>query len=153
MQGRRMFGADAGSSSDVTTTTSSSSSSTSERERLGAILRAEIKHEAESYEPSETAKGAPPDGWTLNERDGDCDVYLSKEFGEDEEILVYFSASEDPMETEYGRDENEVDDIIDEGVGDEDIEEEFSVTIMKTGSGKQLEFFCCLLYTSDAADD
>ena len=69
-------------------------------------------------------------------------MYLSKEFGEDEEILVYFSASEDPMETEYGRDENEVDDIIDEGVGDEDIEEEFSVTIMKTGSGKQLEFFC-----------
>ena len=142
MQGRRMFGADAGSSSDVTTTTSSSSSSTSERERLGAILRAEIKHEAESYEPSETAKGAPPDGWTLNERDGDCDVYLSKEFGEDEEILVYFSASDDPMETEYGRDENETDDIIDERVGDEDIEEEFSVTIMKTGSGKQLEFFC-----------
>jgi len=140
MQGRRMFGADA-ESSDFTTT-SSSSSSTSERERLAAILRAEIKHEAESYEPSETAKGGPPDGWTLNERDGDCDVYLSKEFGEDEEILVYFSASDDPMETEYGRDENEVDDIIDEGVGDEDIEEEFSVTIMKTGTGKQLEFFC-----------
>ena len=69
MQGRRMFGADAGSS-DVTTTTSSSSSSTSERERLAAILRAEIKHEAESYEPSETAKGAPPDGWTLNKRRG-----------------------------------------------------------------------------------
>ena len=90
MQGRRMFGADAGSSSDVTTTTSSSSSSTSERERLGAILRAEIKHEAESYEPSETAKGAPPDGWTLNERDGDCDVYLSKEFGEDEEVWCTF---------------------------------------------------------------
>ena len=36
---------------------------------------------------------------------------------------MYFSASDDPMETEYGRDENETDDIIDERVGDEDIEE------------------------------
>ena len=45
------------------------------------------------------------------------------------------------METEYGRDENEVDDIIDEGVGDEDIEEEFSVTIMKTGGGNSWDSF------------
>ena len=146
--GRRSFGADAGSSSSseesegVVTTTSSLSSS-SESARLSAILRAEIKHEAESYEQSETAKGGPPDGWTLSEREGDCDVYLSKEFGEDEEILVHFSASDDPMETEYGRDDdNGVDDVIDEGLGDEDIEEEFSVTVSKTGSGKQLEFFC-----------
>ena len=147
--GRRSFSADAGSSSSseesgegVVTTTSSSSSS-SESARLSAILRAEIKHEAESYEQSETAKGGPPDGWTLSEREGDCDVYLSKEFGEDEEILVHFSASDDPMETEYGRDDdNGVDDVIDEGLGDEDIEEEFSVTVSKTGSGKQLEFFC-----------
>ena len=143
--GRRSFSADAGSSSSseesgegVVTTTSSSSESA----RLSAILRAEIKHEAESYEQSETAKGGPPDGWTLSEREGDCDVYLSKEFGEDEEILVHFSASDDPMETEYGRDDdNGVDDVIDEGLGDEDIEEEFSVTVSKTGSGKQLEFF------------
>ena len=146
--GRRSFSADAGSSSSseesegVVTTTSSLSSS-SESARLSAILRAEIKHEAESYEQSETAKGGPPDGWTLSEREGDCDVYLSKEFGEDEEILVHFSASDDPMETEYGRDDdNGVDDVIDEGLGDEDIEEEFSVTVSKTGSGKQLEFFC-----------
>jgi complement component 1 Q subcomponent-binding protein len=147
--GRRSFSADAGSSSSseesgegVVTTTSSSSSS-SESARLSAILRAEIKHEAESYEQSETAKGGPPDGWTLSEREGDCDVYLSKEFGEDEEILVHFSASDDPMETDYGRDDdNGVDDVIDEGLGDEDIEEEFSVTVSKTGSGKQLEFFC-----------
>ena len=145
--GRRSFSADAGSSSSeesegVVTNTSSSSSS-SESARLSAILRAEIKHEAESYEQSETAKGGPPDGWTLSEREGDCDVYLSKEFGEDEEILVHFSASDDPMETEYGRDDdNGVGDVIDEGLGDEDIEEEFSVTVSKTGSGKQLEFFC-----------
>ena len=147
--GRRSFSADAGSSSSSSeesegaVTTTSSSSSSSESARLSAILRAEIKHEAESYEQSETAKGGPPDGWTLSEREGDCDVYLSKEFGEDEEILVHFSASDDPMETEYGRDDdNGVDDVIDEGLGDEDIEEEFSVTVSKTGSGKQLEFFC-----------
>ena len=146
--GRRSFSADAGSSSSSEeseggVTTTSSSSSSSESARLSAILRAEIKHEAESYEQSETAKGGPPDGWTLSEREGDCDVYLSKEFGEDEEILVHFSASEDPMETDYGRyDDNGVDDVIDEGLGDEDIEEEFSVTVSKTGSGKQLEFFC-----------
>lgn len=146
--GRRSFSADAGSSSSSEeseggVTTTSSSSSSSESARLSAILRAEIKHEAESYEQSETAKGGPPDGWTLSEREGDCDVYLSKEFGEDEEILVHFSASDDPMETEYGRDDdNGVDDVIDEGLGDEDIEEEFSVTVSKTGSGKQLEFFC-----------
>jgi len=146
--GRRSFSADAGSSSSSEeseggVTTTSSSSSSSESARLSAILRAEIKHEAESYEQSETAKGGPPDGWTLSEREGDCDVYLSKEFGEDEEILVHFSASDDPMETDYGRDDdNGVDDVIDEGLGDEDIEEEFSVTVSKTGSGKQLEFFC-----------
>lgn len=145
--GRRSFSADAGSSSSSEeseggVTTTSSSSSSSESARLSAILRAEIKHEAESYEQSETAKGGPPDGWTLSEREGDCDVYLSKEFGEDEEILVHFSASDDLMETEYGRDDdNGVDDVIDEGLGDEDIEEEFSVTVSKTGSGKQLEFF------------
>ncbi len=143
--GRRSFSAGSSSSkeSEGVVTTTSSSSSSSESARLSAILRAEIKHEAESYEQSETAKGGPPDGWTLSEREGDCDVYLSKEFGEDEEILVHFSASDDPMETEYGRDDdNGVDDVIDEGSGDEDIEEEFSVTVSKTGSGKQLEFFC-----------
>ncbi len=143
--GRRSFSAGSSSSkeSEGVVTTTSSSSSSSESARLSAILRAEIKHEAESYEQSETAKGGPPDGWTLSEREGDCDVYLSKEFGEDEEILVHFSASDDPMETEYGRDDdNGVDDVIDEGLGDEDIEEEFSVTVSKTGSGKQLEFFC-----------
>ena len=143
--GRRSFSADAGSSSSseesegVVTTTSSLSSS-SESARLSAILRAEIKHEAESYEASETATGGPPDGWTLSEKEGGCDVYLSKEFGEDEEIVVHFAASDDPMETEYGRDDDGVDDVIDEGLGDEDIEEEFSVTVMK--NGKQLEFFC-----------
>ena len=137
---RRAFSADAGSSSDAGNGGGVTTTSTSESERLSAILRAEIKHEAESYEASETATGGPPDGWTLSEKEGDCDVYLSKEFGEDEEILVHFSASDDPMETEYGRDDNGVDDVIDEGLGDEDIEEEFSVTVMK--NGKQLEFFC-----------
>jgi len=127
-------------SDDVTLATTQT---TTESERLAEILRAEIKHEHDSYEPSEVANNGPPDGWELSERDGDCQVYLSKTFGNGEEIMVHFLAADDPLDGDYETDEDVDDGLVDDGgLGDEDIEEEFSVTVMKNGGEKQLDFLC-----------
>ena len=110
---------------------------------LSQVLGEELEHERTTYVPSEIVTKGPPAPFEIIESDGDCEITLTRTFGEDEEIAVTFNATEDPYEDEYELDTGEVGgggDAADDE--DEDVTIHFSVSVSRGDGHQGLEFSC-----------
>ena len=61
---------------------------------LSQVLNEELEHERKTYAPSEVVGRGPPEPFELAETDGDCEITLTREYGDDEVISVIFSATD-----------------------------------------------------------
>eukprot|EP00227_Mantoniella_beaufortii_P021045 CAMPEP_0197575236 /NCGR_PEP_ID=MMETSP1326-20131121/695_1 /TAXON_ID=1155430 /ORGANISM="Genus nov. species nov., Strain RCC2288" /LENGTH=305 /DNA_ID=CAMNT_0043137969 /DNA_START=43 /DNA_END=960 /DNA_ORIENTATION=- len=112
-----------------------------EEKGLSEVLSEELEHEQSTYQPSEVVASGPPEPFEIMETDGNCEIVLTRSYGDDEEIAVSFIASSDA----YG----DEDDMYPEQNGEEDEDEgEDEVTVLfdvsvTQGDGKvSLEFNC-----------
>ena len=105
---------------------------------LSRVLGEELEHERTTYTPSDVVTKGPPEPFEIIESDGDCEVTLTRAYGDDEEIAITFNATEDPYD--------EDDAILPAGAdeGDEDEDEEvaihFLVSVSRGDGEEALEF-------------
>jgi complement component 1 Q subcomponent-binding protein len=105
---------------------------------LSRVLSEELEHERTTYVPSEIVSRGPPEPFEMIESDGDCEITLTRSFG-DEEIAVTFDATEDP----YEEDEYAVEPISSgEEDEDEDVTIHFTVSVTRGDGHEGLEFSC-----------
>ena len=107
---------------------------------LSRVLGEELEHERTTYTPSEVVTKGPPEPFEIIESDGDCEVTLTRAYGDDEEIAITFNATEDPYDEDdailpAGADEGDEDE-------DEDVAIHFLVSVSRGDGEEALEFSC-----------
>lgn len=110
-----------------------------EDKNLSQVLNEELEHERDTYAANEAIESGPPTPWIAADEEGDCEITLTRTYGENEEISVVFNVSEDPYDDE---------DDTPQMPGEEEEEEEddltiqFSVSVTRADGQESLEFAC-----------
>ena len=65
-----------------------------EDKNLSQVLIEELEHERTTYKPNEAIERGPPEPWVSSDDEGDCEITLTRTYGDNEEISVVFNVSE-----------------------------------------------------------
>jgi hypothetical protein len=65
-----------------------------EDKNLSQVLNEELEHERDTYAANEAIESGPPTPWIAADEEGDCEITLTRTYGENEEISVVFNVSE-----------------------------------------------------------
>ncbi|CAI5471033.1 unnamed protein product [Closterium sp. Yama58-4] len=105
------------------------------------VLKAELEHEEQDYEPPEDLKEGPPAEWTLEEQAGTIDAVLRRSYQGEAISVVAAFADDDEAYPEDGEGESEEEDE-EEGEGERLTPLSVRVTVAKKAEQPELEIDC-----------